>query len=111
MNNDEKTALTAMLHKLILRAVPHAQTLSKYGGVLYTLKPDEKEGQFCGVFVLKAHVQRSFSNGATLDDPDGVLSGSGKYRRHLSFKTPDDVQPQVVTRLLKQAALIKGISG
>jgi len=108
MTDDEKEALVRTLHELILRAVPRAETLSKYGGVLYTLKPDEKEGQFCGVFVLKAHVQLSFSNGAALDDPDGVLSGNGKYRRHLSFTTPDDVQARVMTRLLKQAASIKG---
>jgi len=105
MTNNEKDIMVKMLHELVLRVVPPAKTLSKYGGVLYTLRPDEKEGQFCGIFACEAHVQLSFSNGASLDDPQEVLSGSGKYRRHVSFKTPGDVQLKVLSSLLKQAAV------
>jgi len=104
MTDDEKDVLVRMLHDLIIRAAPRAQTRSKYGGTLYTLKPEEKEGQFCGVFVYTAHVQLSFANGTALDDPTSVLSGSVKFRRHVSFTKTDDVKPQVLLRLLEQAA-------
>jgi len=43
--------------EFIRRVVPASQTVSKYGGTLLTLKPEEKEGQFCGVFIYKEHVQ------------------------------------------------------
>jgi len=104
MTNTEKDCLTELLHGLILRAVPKAETRSKYGGVLYTVKPDEKEGQFCGVFGYKGHVQLSFSRGATLDDPAGLLKGGGKLRRHISFTSPDELPEKQLIRLLKAAA-------
>jgi len=104
MTDEQKDALVKVLHDLIMDAAPRSETRPKYGGVLYTLRPEEKEGQFCGVFVYKAHVQLSFAHGAALDDPTGVLSGSGKFRRHVSFTTTEDVKPQVLSRLLEQAA-------
>lgn len=73
------------LEEFIRQTVPACRTVKKYGGTLFTLKPDEKEGQFCGVFIYKKHVQLSFSNGAELEDPGQLLSGSGKRRRHLNF--------------------------
>ena len=93
-----------MLDELILRAAPKAQTVPKYGGVLYTLKPDEKEGQFCGVFAYMNHVNLSFVNGTSLKDPAGVLQGTGKFRRHVNFKSPDEVNSKVLLALLKQSA-------
>ena len=93
-----------MLDELILRAAPKAKTVSKYGGVLYTMKPGEKEGQFCGIFVYKNHVQISFANGPLLKDPKGVLLGDGKFRRHINFQSPDDVDSKILVALLKQSA-------
>ncbi len=61
-----------------MTALPKSSKVAKYGGTLYTLKPDLKKGQFCGVFPYKAHVQLSFAQGASLDDPDGLLEGGGK---------------------------------
>ena len=50
-----------MLDELVRKAAPKARTVPKYGGVLYTLKPEDKEGQFCGIFSYKNHVNLSFS--------------------------------------------------
>jgi len=104
MTDNEKKALVKILHELILRAVPRAETKPKYGGVLYTLKPNEKEGQFCGVFTYKAHVQLAFSQGASLEDPEGVLEGNGKYRRHITIESIDEIPEKQLLRLLKFAA-------
>lgn len=92
-----------MLDELILQAAPKATTVPKYGGVLYTVKPDEKEGQFCGIFVYKNHVNLSFANGTSLKDPAGVLLGTGEYRRHINFKSPDEVDAKILLALLKQS--------
>ena len=104
MNDTEKKIISQMLDELILRAAPKAKTVPKYGGVLYTVKPQETEGQFCGIFVYKKHVQLSFANGPSLEDPAGVLLGEGKYRRHINFSTPDEVDSKILLALLKQAA-------
>lgn len=104
MTESEKQNLVAFLCQTVLSVVPKASTVEKYGGTLFTLHPTEKEGQFCGVFSYKAHVQLSFARGAELDDPDGLLEGGGKFRRHLSFKNVDDVDSKSVQRFIKSAA-------
>ncbi|WP_145422348.1 DUF1801 domain-containing protein [Planctomycetes bacterium K23_9] len=68
------------------------------------MKPDEKEGQFCGVFPCKAHIQSSFAKGSELDDPDGLLERVGKFRRHLTFKRLDDVDAKIVKRFVKASS-------
>lgn len=97
-------ALANELEALISTVVPAAKTVSKYGGTLFTLKPEEKEGQFCGVFVYKEHVQLSFSRGSELADPQKLLSGSGKHRRHINFVKPDQIMFSALEKLLTQAS-------
>lgn len=100
----EMIALAAELEEFVLQVVPESSTVKKYGGTLFTLHPDEKEGQFCGVFVLKKHVQISFSKGATLDDPLKLLSGTGKLRRHTNYISPKEINFPELEKLLLAAA-------
>jgi len=54
--NDDSVNLIALadeLEELIQATIPKSTRVSKYGGTLFTLKPEEKEGQFCGVFITK----------------------------------------------------------
>src|SRR6185436_19487168 len=47
-----------------------------------------------GVFhiaVYSKHVNLGFNDGATLDDPKGILQGKGSRIRHITIKTPDDL--------------------
>lgn len=108
MTDLEKQALIALLHNIVSTAVPKASTVKKYGGTLYTLHPDEKEAQFCGIFPYKAHVQLSFARGTDLDDPHNLLQGGGKFRRHLNYSHVDEVDPKPLKRFLKAAAKLKG---
>lgn len=52
-----------------------------------------------GIFhiaVYSNHVNLGFNYGATLDDPDGILEGSGKQIRHIPIRTPADlVRPEI----------------
>jgi len=100
----ELTALADQLENFIQETIPESTTVKKYGGTLFTLRPEEKEGQFCGVFLQKKNVQISFSNGGELKDPKGLLSGTGKIRRHVNFTSADEVEFKELGKLLKQAA-------
>lgn len=97
-------SLAEELETYIQDVIPKSSRISKYGGVLFTLKPDEKEGQFCGVFIYNTHVQISFSKGAHIADAKNLLSGSGKSRRHINFKTREDVNDKDLKKLLVQAS-------
>ena len=101
------TALADELESFIQQTIPKCVPVKKYGGTLFTLHPDEKEGQFCGVFVQKKHVQVSFSRGAQLKDPKELLMGSGKLRRHINYPSIDNTGFADLKRLLVQASKIK----
>ena len=103
MTETEKDKLVTALDKLVRSVVPKASTVAKYGGTLYTLRPNEKEGQFCGVFPYKNHVQLSFARGSELDDPSGVLEGSGKARRHINFTDSDELDVLTIKKLIRSA--------
>lgn len=106
MTDDEKANLARMLHELIVGEVSGTSYLAKYGGVLYTLKPKEKEGQFCGVYIQKDHVQLVFSHGSSLKDPANILLGRGKGRRHVNFYAENEVPKSAICKLLQQASKI-----
>jgi hypothetical protein len=97
-------SLAEHLEAFIQTVVSEAVTVQKYGGTLFTLKPEQKEGQFCGVFIYKTHVQLSFSQGARLEDPEKLLRGTGKHRRHINFLSADELDFDALETLLKQAA-------
>lgn len=99
----DQDAIIQALDGLIRRVVPEVSLVPKYGGTLYTLRPDEKEGQFCGVFPYKAHVQLAFSEGTMLQDPAGALEGTGKLRRHVNFSGLEDIDDDVIAALIVEA--------
>lgn len=104
MNDLEQEEAVARLSEMVLQVVPKAQLVNKYGGILFTLKPNEKEGQFCGIFQYQSHVQIVFSRGAELKDPKKQLAGNGKLRRHLNYDSIDELDETVLKRFIKQAA-------
>lgn len=97
-------ALGNELEAYIQEIIPESSSLSKYGGTLFTLKPDEKEGQFCGVFLYSEHVQISFSKGARLSDPQKLLKGSGKHRRHINFEELGEIDFDYLKEILMQSS-------
>ena len=98
--------LARTLHQLIVRSVPGVTYLSRYGGVLYTTRPREKQGHFCGVYILEDHVRLEFSNGAKLKDRTKMLLGRERARRHVLFYSHDDLPADEVVRLFKQAGQV-----
>ncbi len=59
-----------------------------------------------GVFhiaVYANHVNLGFNHGATLDDPLGILKGTGKHIRHISFKAPADLARPEIRAYVRRA--------
>ena len=97
-------ALADQLELFIQEVIPDAKSVTKYGGTLFTLRPEEKEGQFCGVFIYRQHVQMSFSHGAALEDKMKLLKGSGKRRRHINYSSAEEVDFNALEKLLIQSS-------
>jgi hypothetical protein len=59
-----------------------------------------------GIFhiaVYTKHVNLGFNDGATLDDPRGILQGSGNQIRHIKIKTPEDLQRPEIRSYIRRA--------
>jgi len=59
-----------------------------------------------GIFhiaVYSKHVNLGFNDGATLDDPKGILQGSGNQIRHVTIKTAADVERPEIRAYIRRA--------
>ncbi len=58
---------------------------------------------FAYVGVFKAHVNVGFFQGNALDDPAGLLQGSGKYMRHVKLRNAGDGDAAALHQLIDAA--------
>lgn len=64
---------------------------------------DRLRDGICHIAVYSNHVNLGFNFGATLADPKGILEGSGKQIRHISIKTPADLERPELRTYLRRA--------
>jgi hypothetical protein len=70
--------------------------------IAFTLKPGYK-GTVFTLMPAKAHVTLGIYNGATLDDPAHLMTGSGKVHRHIKIAHPDELRSEAFKTLLQIA--------
>lgn len=97
------------VHRLVLRLFPGVQydTDTVDGATSYGIRQYGYDGW--GMAALSPHtkwVSLHFMRGADLDDPAGILEGSGKRLRHVKIRSLEQLQEQesLLTQLLEQAA-------
>lgn len=73
-----------------------------YHGVPMFCTPDG--ALFAYVATHTRHANLGFVEGARLEDPDGLLEGTGKGMRHVKVAAPNAVPRAKLARLLKAAA-------
>ena len=59
-----------------------------------------------GIFhiaVYSQHVNLGFNDGATLNDPKGILEGAGNRIRHITVKTPEDIKRPEIRAYIRRA--------
>lgn len=50
-----------------------------------------------------SHVNIGFFRGAELDDPDGILEGTGKFVRHVKIRPEDQINQRALTDIIRRA--------
>ena len=70
----------------------------------YGVGPKKMSEHFCYISAAKDHVNLGFNYGAELDDPEGLLGGTGKLLRHTRLTSPVDVKRPALRALLVQAS-------
>ena len=63
----------------------------------------------CSIGVFRKHVTLAFQHGTDLDDPRGVLEGTGKAMRHMILRKLSELDRPEVRRFLRQARKRAGI--
>lgn len=96
--DNTKYQILTKLRDIVLDNYPEVKERMMYGGIIFSHNAD-----FGGLFVYKNHVSFEFSNGYKFDDPDKLLEGKGKFRRHLKFKSTDDIESKKVDYYVKQS--------
>lgn len=95
----EHQGLIDTLAQVIESTAPHLTTTVKWGQGCWT------DNNAPRVFIHCAddHVRLGFYNGSSLEDPECLLSGNGKYVRAIRVHSTDDIQPEDFAGLIKQA--------
>lgn len=87
------------VRSLFLEACPGLTEAVKYGGIVFL----KNGGLIGGVFVYKEHVSVEFSQGSSFPDPDAVLEGKGKYRRHIKLHDLEDIDAKHLVGFIVEA--------
>ena len=99
----EQHALVRSLDAVISKAAPDLTTSLKWGNLTY-----QGAKIVCSVVSHRNHVNVQLWAGAELDDPTGLLEGTGKEMRHIKVSSEADLVAKVVAGFVKQAARLRG---
>ena len=91
--------------QLILRLQPdaHEQLETSWGGYLLFKQLAEAGNTVCWLSVHARHVSLGFAEGTALQDPAGLLEGSGKRQRHVKLKNLARLELPELAALVVQA--------
>lgn len=104
LDHDDHVVATAQwLRELVTATVPDAveRVYRGWHGFGYR---HPVAGYFCAVFPRAETVQLSFEHGARLQDPHGLLTGSGSQVRYVDVGAPGDPPADLLGRLIDAAA-------
>ena len=94
-------AVADELHRLILSADPTLRAEIKWGNPCYS-----KNTMVCALMGAKAHIGLFFHYGKRLQDPQKLLSGTGKTVRSLKLTSVKDIPAAAVRKFVKGAVAV-----
>lgn len=87
------------LREVVRRASHELTEEVKWGWPCYTA-----DGKcICGFMDMKETVNLVFYVGAELDDPHGLIEGTGKSMRHVKLRSLKDIRKREFTNFIKQS--------
>ena len=89
------------LRTFIARCYPALAESLKWNVPTYSLNVKN----IMGLQDFRGHVNLNFFRGTQLRDPRGILQGTGKQVRHVSFRSIDDISHNFLKKLVDQATI------
>jgi hypothetical protein len=109
---EELSEIVHRLRERVLKVMPNAHEVVwdavNAVSIAFTPTPRWQDG-ICHIATYSKHANLGFNEGATLDDPLGVLEGTGTRIRHASFHTVDDTKAKWIDDYLKRAMAAAGM--
>jgi len=103
---DENPALQKVvrgLRNLVKASVPRTKiSINSWG-----IPTFEAKDPFCFYMVGKNHVTFGFHYGTSLEDPEGLLEGTGKNLRHVKLRSVEDLEKKGLKELVLAAAQLR----
>jgi len=93
------------LRTMILELCPESNELLYHTHALtsvYSISKKLSDG-FCHIPIYTNHLNLGFNKGTLLDDPHGLLKGTGKLIRHIPISSTKDFKNKKVKSLIKSA--------
>jgi hypothetical protein len=95
-------ATVERLVALVLAELPQADHARKWGQLTFTRNGDWHHW-ICAISPGKKAVRLTFHKGALLVDPHDAMEGRGRYLRAIPFQGPDEIDPDVVAPIIREA--------
>ena len=102
--NPELVAVVRALRSFVKKVAPATKETVNAWGIPTFEQPDP----FCFFMVGKKHVTFGFHFGTSLEDPEGLLEGTGKNIRHVKLRTMEDLEKKGLRALVQAAVRLKG---
>lgn len=93
------------LRNFLLELFPEANELVYHTHALTAVfsTSEKLSDAFCHIPIYTDHLNLGFNKGTLLNDPDQLLTGTGKWIRHIPVEKPTDFRNKQVKRLILQA--------
>jgi hypothetical protein len=98
--------IVAALRGQVRKAVPDAREAFKWAQPVY-----EVNGPFCYIKAFSKYVNFGFWRGVDLDDPLGLLEGTGDKMRHVKLTSVKDIRKKAFQEYLRAAANLNRTKG
>ena len=103
-DNPELRKVVRGLRNFVKETVPGTkETVNSWGIPTFEVKDP-----FCFYMVGRNHVTFGFHYGTSLEDPEGLLEGTGKNIRHVKLRTVEDLKRKGLKGLIWAAVRLKG---
>jgi hypothetical protein len=102
-SGDEVAAVARAARRLVLEVLPEArEILDRSDGLVgYATGPRAIKDMWAGIAPHTSHVNLQLANGALIDDPGGLVEGTGKRVRHVKLRSVRDVDRPELRSLLE----------
>ncbi len=106
-NRPEARELARELRRLLHRLLPEAKEKIYKGWGVADYGFGETGRGFVSIGPNKSYVNLFFMDGVQLEDPSGLLVGSGKRLRHVKIVSPKDLHNKALHKLVREAARLR----